>query len=121
MDLFALAKVPAGPDEAGGPPPTKFYTGRDNVVETADEAALAQGGPALFDALDQSGDGVISPAEYRIFATAYRIEGETDELFARLDTDGDRQISRDEFTQLWIEFVLGEDESAAGNWLYGEF
>ncbi len=33
MDLFALAKVPAGPDEAGGPPPTKFYTGRDNVYQ----------------------------------------------------------------------------------------
>jgi hypothetical protein len=32
MDLFALATVPAGPDEAGGPPPTKFYRRRDNVV-----------------------------------------------------------------------------------------
>jgi hypothetical protein len=32
MDLFALATVPAGPDEAGGPPPTKFYTRRDNVL-----------------------------------------------------------------------------------------
>jgi hypothetical protein len=32
MDLFALATVPAGPDEAGGPPPTKFYTRRDNVI-----------------------------------------------------------------------------------------
>ena len=31
MDLFALATVPAGPDEAGGPPPTKFYRRRDNV------------------------------------------------------------------------------------------
>ena len=91
------------------------------MVETADEAALAQAGPVLFDALDPSGDGVISPAEYRIFGTAYRIAGDADELFARLDTDGDGQISRDEFTQLWLEFVLGEDESAAGNWLYGEF
>ena len=31
MDLFALATVPAEPDEAGGPPPTKFYRRRDNV------------------------------------------------------------------------------------------
>jgi hypothetical protein len=35
MDLFALATVPAGPDEAGGPPPTKFYRRRDNVRHTA--------------------------------------------------------------------------------------
>jgi transposase InsO family protein len=32
MDLFALATVPAGPDEAGGPPPTKFYRRRDNAT-----------------------------------------------------------------------------------------
>ena len=31
MDLFALATVPTGPDEAGGPPPTKFYELRDNL------------------------------------------------------------------------------------------
>jgi hypothetical protein len=31
MDLFALATLPAGPDEAGGPPPPKFYRRRDNV------------------------------------------------------------------------------------------
>ena len=91
------------------------------MVQTADQAALAQGGPALFDALDRSGDGVISPAEYRIFGMAYRLAGDADELFARLDTDGDGQISREEFTQLWLEFVLGDDQSAAGNWLYGEF
>ena len=95
----------------------EFYT----MVETADEAAVEQTGPVLFDTLDSSGEGVISPAEYRIFGTAHAIAGDTDELFVRLDTDGDGQISRDEFTQLWLEFVLGEDESAAGNWLYGEF
>ena len=31
MDLFALATVPAGPDEAGEPPPTNFYMLRDNL------------------------------------------------------------------------------------------
>jgi hypothetical protein len=36
MDLFALATVPAGPDEAGGPPPTKFYRRRDNVPNRRD-------------------------------------------------------------------------------------
>jgi hypothetical protein len=31
VDLFALATLPAGADEAGGPPPTKFYEDRDNL------------------------------------------------------------------------------------------
>jgi DNA invertase Pin-like site-specific DNA recombinase len=39
MDLFALATVPAGPDEAGGPPPTKFYRRRDNVEACARRAS----------------------------------------------------------------------------------
>jgi hypothetical protein len=30
---FALATVPTRPDEAGGPPPTKFYELRDNLRE----------------------------------------------------------------------------------------
>ncbi len=43
------------------------------------------------------------------------------EIFARLDIDGDGQISRDELAQRVAEFVASEDERAAGNWLYGEF
>ena len=31
MDLFALATLPAAADEAGEPPPTKFYELRDNL------------------------------------------------------------------------------------------
>jgi hypothetical protein len=33
MDLFALATVATRPDEAGEPPPTKFYELRDNLVK----------------------------------------------------------------------------------------
>jgi hypothetical protein len=32
MDLFALATVTTRPDEAGEPPPTKFYELRDNLL-----------------------------------------------------------------------------------------
>jgi len=35
IDWFALATVPAGPDEAGEPPPTNFYTLRDNLTQRA--------------------------------------------------------------------------------------
>jgi hypothetical protein len=34
MDDFALATLAARADEAGGPPPTKFYELRDNLALT---------------------------------------------------------------------------------------
>ena len=33
MDLFALATVPTGPDEAEGTATTNFYALRDNLLE----------------------------------------------------------------------------------------
>jgi hypothetical protein len=47
MDLFALATVPAGPDEAGGPPPTKFYRRRDNVGEVVQSQEQRCGGRGI--------------------------------------------------------------------------
>src|SRR5215211_6235949 len=43
VDLFALATVPTGPDEAGGPPPTKFYELRDNLLASGGRGTV--GGP----------------------------------------------------------------------------
>jgi Ca2+-binding EF-hand superfamily protein len=91
------------------------------TLEGYDEAAFAPTAQLLFGALDPSGDGVISAAEYRGYGDVFRMVGDTDEIFARLDTDGDGRISRDEFAQRFAEWAVGEDESAAGNWLYGEF
>jgi hypothetical protein len=46
MDLFALATVPAGPDEAGEPPPTNFYTLRDNLCSQSSNVGPAAAKPA---------------------------------------------------------------------------
>jgi Ca2+-binding EF-hand superfamily protein len=76
----------------------------------------------LFDAVDPSGDGVITPAEYRSFLAIYQVDGpQADEIVARLDLDGDGQVSRDEFASLWMEFCFSEDESSPGNWLFGPY
>ena len=48
MDLFALATVPTGPDEAGEPPPTNFYTLRDNLRAWAFLANVFAREPELF-------------------------------------------------------------------------
>jgi hypothetical protein len=44
MDDFALATLAARADEAGGPPPTKFYELRDNLRPRAEALShLVQG------------------------------------------------------------------------------
>jgi Ca2+-binding EF-hand superfamily protein len=98
------------------------------VDEFVDGAASLGGdsaegvGPMLFDAFDPSGDGLISPAEYRAFLALYQVDAEqADETFARLDLDGDGHITREEFASLFMEFHASEDEDAPGNWLFGPY
>jgi Ca2+-binding EF-hand superfamily protein len=104
---------------------------KDGVI-TADEFADAAAtlgadasdgvGPMLFDAFDGSGDGLISPVEYRVFLSLYGVDAaQADETFARLDLDGDGRITREEFSSLFMEFVDSEDEDAPGNWLFGPY
>jgi len=59
MDLFALATLPAAADEAGGPPPTKFYELRDNLAGEADCCfeACNRGTRAASPDLAPDGDG----------------------------------------------------------------
>src|SRR5215211_4463471 len=65
VDLFALATVPTGPDEAGGPPPTKFYELRDNLRQKPE--AVAQRG--IMEAVsDPAGFEHLSDDDRRAFA-----------------------------------------------------
>jgi len=76
----------------------------------------------IFDVFDPSGDGTISGEEYRGLATIFHIDpAQADEIFLRLDLNGNGSISREEFTQLWIDFWYSEDEGAAGNWMFGPY
>ncbi|MEV4220456.1 EF-hand domain-containing protein [Nonomuraea sp. NPDC049725] len=75
---------------------------------------------AMFDAIDEDGDGRISPAEYRRMIEAWN-GGPTDTTaaFARLDADGDGAVSRTEFILHWGEFWAGDDPAAPGTHVFG--
>ena len=85
----------------------------DAVVATAD---------AMFEAVDENSDDMISRAEYRQLIEAWNGRStDTDEIFDLLDLNGDGHISREEFRQLWTQFWAGDDPTAPGTWVFGRF
>ncbi|MBA2893112.1 EF-hand domain-containing protein [Nonomuraea soli] len=83
----------------------------DAVTATAD---------AMFEAVDEDGDGRISPVEYRLMIEAWNGRPtDTADAFARLDLDGDGIISRSEFARHWSEFWAGDDPAAPGAYVFG--
>lgn len=77
---------------------------------------------AMFEAIDENGNGEISAAEYRqLIETWTGCETDTDDIFPLLDLDGDGHISQAEFTELWTEFWAGDDPDSPGTWVFGRF
>lgn len=97
----------------------------DEVLGVVDElpkmpGAVTGTADAMFEAVDENGDGVISAAEYRRMIRAWSgVDTPTDEVFALLDLDGDGRLSRAEFSGHWYEFWAGDDPAAAGSWVFG--
>ncbi|MFD9049688.1 EF-hand domain-containing protein [Streptomyces zaomyceticus] len=74
----------------------------------------------VFDAVDENGDGRISPVEHRRLVDTWH--GETVDIadvFDHLDQDRDGYLSRAEFTELWIQFWTSDDPADPGNLLCG--
>jgi Ca2+-binding EF-hand superfamily protein len=86
------------------------------------EDAVTATASAMFDAIDENGDGSISAGEYRrLIETWSGQPTNTDDIFPLLDRDGDGGLSREEFIVHWKEFWAGDDSSAPGAWLFGRF
>ncbi len=84
---------------------------RAEVYATAD---------AMFDAIDESGDGTISIDEHKQVVKVWKGSDDgVEEVFSQLDLDGDGSLSRDEFRELWFEFWAGADEAAPGRFVFG--
>ncbi|MFF8729447.1 EF-hand domain-containing protein [Streptomyces sp. NPDC015171] len=74
----------------------------------------------IFDAVDEDGDGRISPPEHRRLVDTWHGESvDIADVFDQLDQDGDGYLSRPEFTELWIQFWISDDPGDPGNQLCG--
>lgn len=99
----------------------------DEVLQVVDQLpgmpeAVAGTAVAMFEAIDENGDGRISASEYRrLIETWNGVATDTDEIFALLDLDGDGEITLPEFSALWTEFWAGDDPLAPGTWVFGRF
>ncbi|MFJ2730039.1 EF-hand domain-containing protein [Streptomyces collinus] len=89
----------------------RLPTMRDVVAATAE---------TVFDAVDEDGDGRISPAEHQRLVDTWHGESvDVADVFDRLDADGDGYLGRREFTGLWVQFWTSDDPAEPGNQLCG--
>ena len=83
--------------------------------------AIGRTAAAMFETIDENADGWISADEYRqLIQTWTGRATDTDEVFARLDLDGDGQLSNREFIELWTQFWVGDDPDEPGTWVFGK-
>ncbi|MEV5706417.1 EF-hand domain-containing protein [Actinoallomurus sp. NPDC052274] len=77
---------------------------------------------AMFEAVDENGDGRVSAEEYNRLIEAWNGRPtDTDEIFPLLDLNGDGHLSREEFVRLWTDFWAGDHPEAPGTWVFGRF
>lgn len=106
-------------------------TNQDGKVDMDEILAMVDRLPAMrevvaataetvFDAVDENGDGRISPAEHQRLVDTWHGESvDIADVFDHLDQDGDGYLGRAEFTELWIQFWTSADPTEPGNHLCG--
>lgn len=110
--------APADADGDGKVSADEFCQALDSAISsgnTSDELM-----PALFDLVDQNEDGTISLDEHKMFFIALGIDAEQSlVVFAKLDTDRDGFLSKEEFLQAGRDFFFADEKDAPGNWFWG--
>jgi Ca2+-binding EF-hand superfamily protein len=77
---------------------------------------------AMFEAIDENGDGRISVEEHKQVVKAWKGSDDgVDEVFPRLDLNGDGHLSHAEFRELWSDFWRGDDPAQPGQWVFGPY
>jgi hypothetical protein len=77
---------------------------------------------AMFDAVDQNGDDRIALAEHQQVVQAWKGSADgVEEVFGKLDLNGDGHLSREEFRELWSGFWIGDDPKSPSQWVFGPY
>jgi juvenile hormone diol kinase len=94
----------------------------DEFIDAFDDDAAIEGGAAvIFDAFDTNRSETISVEEYRRFLLIYGMDAsQANEDFARLDSDADGALTREEFSQIMLQYFRSEDPDERGNFLFAE-
>ncbi|QWF82640.1 Calerythrin [Amycolatopsis sp. CA-230715] len=84
------------------------------------EHGLRQLIKAAVEVADTDGNGTLEPAEFRRLEEAIGNPAEdSEEAFAKLDTDNDGSLTVEELLDAARQFHTGTDLDALGNWLFG--
>lgn len=77
----------------------------------------------MFALMDADSDGRITLEEYASWMKAWGIDESalTQDIFRKLDLNGDGTLSQEEVLQLTREFYYSDDPNAPGNWAMGRF
>jgi len=93
--------------------------GDDDQTRTETLDSLDRAARGTLRAIDTTGSGTVSEAEYVDWLAAWGVaEGQA--AFDRLDRDGTGALTNDDFSTAVREFYLSDDPDAPGNALYGE-
>jgi Ca2+-binding EF-hand superfamily protein len=91
------------------------------AFDARDDDAIDGGAAVIFDAFDTDRSGTISVEEYRRFLLIYGMDAsQADEDFARLDSDADGALTREEFSEIMLQYFRSEDPDERGNFLFAE-
>ena len=97
------------------------YSKQYAVDQDSSTAAWQEPMATLFEVIDIDDDEQISVEEYKQLLTAFGFNASGyEEIFQKLDTNGDGYIFKQEYLQLIKEFC-GENPEATGNLFYGYY
>jgi Ca2+-binding EF-hand superfamily protein len=116
-----LPHIPGGGDAISR---EQFIASTGSLADDPDAAQAGLGAlaEAYLAIADTDADGRVSPAEFLVFQRGHfpgLTEAEVGEAFAHLDTDGDGNLTAEEFTRACVEFWSSTDPDAPGNWWMG--
>ncbi len=104
--------------------PEEFLNAYEMLLASEDGYSFVMNaiGNMNFDVLDADGDDRITLEEWRAFYQAHNIDPtQADEIFARLDTNGNGSLARDETLKHLRDFFYSDDPNVAGNYFFGKF